>query len=266
METAVIDLRPLALFDANCMLGTIGEGCLVAFGKPEQLEAELATLGIREALVFSSLAKLNDPELGNGLLLEALAGRNRLHPCLTLTPELELDEDSLERLQALLKSGTVRACRVFPKANGWELAPWIMPEILSALARARIPLLVDQDTVHWDDPFDWSQLERLCREHRELPVIVVRQSLLAARNLFPLFRTCDNLYLETSYFQRAGGLEEVSRKFGTSRLLFGSGLPVFDPRLPLAGLFFSALTEREKEAVAGGNLRALLAAVEPSRL
>jgi len=262
----MLKAKELRWFDCNCMFGPAGQGSLFCFENPQQLETSLEEQGIGEALLFSSLAKLNDPQLGNSLLLEAVAGRAGLHPCLTLTPEMELEEGFPERLLAPVKSGAARACRVFPKAGSYELEPWIMPQTFSALNRARIPLLVDQDTVHWDDPFDWDQVHRLCLEYRDLPVIVVRQGMLAARNLFPLLKRHENLYLETSYFQLAGGLEEAAKRFGAVKLVFGTGMPVFDPRLPIAGLLYSPLSDREKEMVAGENLRALLAAAQGESL
>ena len=137
-----------------------------------------------------------------------------------------------------------------------------MESILYVLDSMHMPLLIDQSNVHWDEPYDWSQIYRLCKEFNNIPVIIIRQGMLASRNLYPLLKKFDNLFLEMSYFQVNRGLEDVRNKFGASRLIFGTGMPVYDPRIPITSIVFSRLSKKEKLMVAGDNLRNLLKGVK----
>lgn len=58
----------------------------------------------------------------------------------------------------------------------------------------------------------------------------------------------------------------MANLFGVDRLVFGTGLPLYDPRLPIGGLLFSGLSEVDMKSIAGDNLRKLLGGVEWSRL
>ena len=71
--------------------------------------------------------------------------------------------------------------------------------------------------------------------------------------------TSDPLVIETSYFQAHDGIALVAERWGAHRLVFGTGLPIWDPGLPLAGLRFAGLSDADYAAVAGGTLPTLMA-------
>ena len=79
-------------------------------------------------------------------------------------------------------------------------------------------------------------------------------------------KECDNLYLDISYFQLNRAIEVVAEKFGAERMIFGTGMPVFDPRLPITGLVFSQLNDKEKALVASGNLMRLIGQIDFSNV
>jgi predicted TIM-barrel fold metal-dependent hydrolase len=65
---------------------------------------------------------------------------------------------------------------------------------------------------------------------------------------------CSNVIVETSYFQVHDGIALLAERFGSHRLVFGTGLPVWDPSLPVAGLTYAGLAPETLEAVARGTL------------
>lgn len=256
----------LRLFDSNCMIGGSDSEAIRSFPSSGILIDRMNDLGIEEALVYASYAKYNSAHLGNGFLEEAVGNEKRLHRCYVLTPEMQFEETFPKKLAVTLKANKVRAVRVFPAFNGFSPTPWLLGELLKLLNRAHIVLLIDSCISHWNDPYDWSSIQQICDQYKDLPIVLVRHGMRSPRSLFPLMRMFDNLFIETSYFQSNRGLKEVSKIFGSNRLIFGTGMPVYDPNLPIAGILFSGLSEREKTMVAGENLRSLLAKVDLTAL
>ena len=53
--------------------------------------------------------------------------------------------------------------------------------------------------------------------------------------------------------------QEITRRFGAKRLLFGSGLPVTEAGTSIAQIAYADISDADKRLIAGDNLRALLA-------
>lgn len=244
------------------MFGKAEHEVASAFTSPGELIEEMDAMGLEESLVFASYAKYNRPEYGNQFLSECIKGEERLHPCYVITPEMQFQRGFPESLVATLRANDVKAVRVFPRFNSYAPEPWVLDGFMEIFSRVKIPVLVDSCIAHWNDEYDWSPVQRLCTRYPEVPVILVRHAMRAVRNIYPLLAKCGNVYLETSYFQLNRGLKDVAEKFGPEKLIFGTGMPMYDGRLPLGGILFSGLVEREKTMVSGDNLRSLLDRVD----
>jgi hypothetical protein len=248
------------LFDANAFLGVLPPA-LRPPGAPEDVAGLLATMdayGARRALVTHTLAKWHHPPAGNARLTEELSGHARLTPCWVVLPAATGEVPPEEAQVAALLAAGARAARLCPVLHRLSLEPWEVDPLLGALAARRVPLLFDFDNTHWSEPRPWAALERACRTHPHLPVVLLREPQANLRTLFPLLDRCPNLLLETSYLQAHDGLALLAERFGAHRLVFGTGSPVWDPGLPVTGLTYAGLAPADLEAVGGGTLRALL--------
>jgi len=79
-----------------------------------------------------------------------------------------------------------------------------------------------------------------------------RQAIEAAR-------ACGNVYLETCSSYRAPGvIEELVQGAGADRVLFGSDMPLMDPRVQLGKIVTADLTDGEKGLILGGNAHQVL--------
>jgi hypothetical protein len=233
---------------------------------PEGLRAELAWAGAAGALVHHGLGRDYDPAAGNEALLRELAeaggaadsgAAGTLVPCVTLLPPdtAELPRP-VEHLPALIRLG-VRGARLYPKSHNFSLADWCAGELLAAMERHRLPLSIDLAETTWED------LHGVCAAHPGLPVIVTRVNYRHERVLYPLFRHHPRLHVEISLFQGHRGIEEVVDRFGPERLLFGSGLPFYTPGAPVVMVVRADVGDVARRAIAGGNLRRLMAEVRP---
>ncbi len=246
------------LFDANVMLGPCPRRLTNALEDVPSLLATMDASGIQRALVTHAVAKWHDPATGNQRLVEELAGQDRLVGCWVVLPSHtgEVPSES-EQVSQLLAAG-VRAARLCPVTHRLSLEPFEIDPLLAALAERQVPLLLDFDNRHWSEPRPWSFLERACRGHSDLPVILLREPQGNLRTLYALLDHCPNLYLETSYLQGHDAIQLIVERWGAQRLVFGSGLPVWDPALPITGLSYAGLSPSDRSAVSSGTLDGLM--------
>ena len=64
--------------------------------------------------------------------------------------------------------------------------------------------------------------------------------------------------VEMSYLQGHDAINLMVERWGPHRLVFGTGLPVWDPGLPITGLTYAGLSTEALAAVAGGTLQNLV--------
>ncbi len=247
------------LFDANVLLGPLPRR---PPGAPKDVPELLATMdqfGISRALVTHTYAKWHDPTEGNARLMREVAGEPRLAPCWVVLPAAtgEVPPEG-EQVERLLDAGA-RAARLCPAAHRLSLEPWEVDPLLAALAARRVPLLLDCDNAHWSEARPWRFIEYAARAYPSLPLVLLREPQANLRTLLALLERCPNVIVETSYFQAHDGIALLAERFGAHRLVFGTGLPVFDPGLPVAGLMYAGLPPEALAAVAGETLAQLLA-------
>ncbi|MFC1539170.1 amidohydrolase family protein [Candidatus Latescibacterota bacterium] len=261
----------LQLFDCDVMLGRIDgkfetyQGGLNSFENVEELETALDKFGVKNALVYSSWAKFQNTADGNKLLIDNIINKNNLYPCFIISPEMEFEKSFPETFIRRLQTNNVRAVKVCPTSHYYELEQYVMKDMFSILNKIRMPVFIDRDTVKWQDPFNWAQVHTLCRQYPQIPFIPCRHGRKTFRNVFPIMKECRNLYLDVSYFQLNRAIEVVADQFGAERMIFGTGMPVFDPRLPITGLIFSRISDKEKALVASGNLMHLIDQIDFSK-
>jgi hypothetical protein len=244
----------LRFFDCNCSVGRTGYPHLFDISDAAGLQQEMTTAGIEEALVYHAVARDAHPPLGNGLLMEEIKGRPGLHPVWILLPHHAGEMPPPDQLLDELKALGVKAVRAYPARthHSFSLAGWCAGELLAALDAARVPLILDAEIVSWEDV--WS----LLKSYLHLPLIMANCSYRHNRYLYPLFEKFQNLFVETSRFMGGGTIEDVIRHFGTRPLLFGTNMPQYTGTAAVALIAYADIEDKDKDAIAGGNLRRLI--------
>ena len=243
------------LFDVNCAVGAWPTDRPL-YETVGGLMSEMERLGIAQALVSHTLAQSYDPVQGNRLLIEALRGRERLHACWTLLPPSCNEMGTPDQVLAEMAVAGVRAVRLYPHTHSYALDDWQCGDLLAALSERRYVVLLDLAESNW------SKVEHICRTCPDLSLVVTRTGYRQLRPLFALLARCANLYCDLSTFSTYLGVEEVLARFDSSRLLFGTGMPVSDPGGPIARIFYTDAPEADIDAMAHGNLERLLARVQ----
>ena len=242
---------PFKYFDCNMRIGRAG------IVRPEQtldadgLLGEMDYCGLDCALVYHAWAPEVDAPRGNQKLLEEIEGYDRFYPCFCPLPdatdELPPPEEFASDVRA--QHGAVR---LYPKAHNYALSDWCMGKTFAALAEAEVPALVELAQI------EWNELAALLRGHPKMPVILLATSYRINRDIYPLFEQHPNLYLETATYQIMRGIEGVCRRYGSERLIFGTGLPLLDAGGPISQITYAELPDEDKRLIAGGNLARLL--------
>jgi hypothetical protein len=247
-------MAKIRFFDCNASVGRTGYPHLLDIPDAAGLGREMEIAGIEEALVYHTVARDGHPAIGNSLLLEEIAGRTNLFPVWVLLPHHTGEMAHPDELIGQLREKNVKAVRLYPSRvqHGFTLAEWCAGELLDCLDAARLPLLLDTEIISWEEVF------ALLTKYSRLPIVMANCSYRHNRFLYPLWGRFDNLFVEISRFLGAGTIEDVVRRFGPGRLLFGTNMPQYTGTAGVARLTYADISWEDKEAIASGNLKRLL--------
>ena len=259
-------------FDCNTMIGRRISRTPFEFKDVDKLVSELDYLGISEALVYHSLAKEYSPADGNMRLMEEIAGYDRLHPCWVIMPHHTDEMENPVLLMRIMSDRGVKAVRMFPsppvplpeftlQLHRYSLIETVCGELLEILQRYRIPLFMEVQTFFAAPLVSWDRIEWLLDRYPDLPLVIGGLRQRDNRTLYALMDRFANLYLDITLYATHRGIEDIVRRFGAERMLFGSGLPVYAGGGSVIQLLYSEIEEHQKQMIAGGNLRTLLEGV-----
>lgn len=231
--------------------------------EPEELISTMQRFSIERAIVYHSLSREVHPSMGDPQLLQVCEGNKELVPVFCLLP---LDEvGGVETFVNTLKSNNVRAVRAFPAASvhNFILSPVTCGPLLEALQELSIPLFIDySNNMYNPEPIPFQLIWELGEAFPRLPMVLCNTGYRLLRDLIPTMKRINSLYLEISRFAVHRGLEELAGLFGVHRLLFGTGLPYYDPGAPIAAVTYADLAFEDKICIARGNLEDLIERVK----
>lgn len=239
------------LIDADAMLGRhprrdVGEGTVA------EALARMDRFGIAEAVVSHTLSWLHDPGTGNRRLLDLVEGEPRLRPCWVLLPDTCGETGSPGAFVAAATGAGVAAVRAYPADHGYDLAGRDAAPTLHALEEAALPLLLDAAQL------GWSSIEAIAGAHPGLPVVVGGLGYRVLRQAAGVLARTANVHVGLANLSSHRGLEWLVERYGTHRVVFGTGTPARDPAEAVTRLLWSELDDDAVAAIGSGNLRGLL--------
>jgi len=251
----------LILFDSNCMLGPSTENEGESFCDKESLIKAMDYYKISKALVYGSFAKNNCPEEGNQVLSSLVGNTKSLYKSYLVLPSYTGEFPGGKSLIKEFEDNGVVSARLAPNKFNFTLESWNVDTLLGILEDINMPLFLDLDLNHWSDEVPWPAIHRICKTFPKLTVVLCRIGCGYNRILFPLMDCCSNLKFETSYFDTNNGIKAVVERFGSERLLFGTDMPIHNPSCPTGMLYFSQISDEDKQAIAHKNLEKLIGGV-----
>ncbi len=243
----------LRFFDCNCCVGSSQKQLPETRLGTDELLRVLARCGVERALVVHAHSLELSPSEGNRRLAELCRQREELLPCFVLLPHHTGEMPGGPGLIEYLQDGGARAVRLCPGLHRYRLEePW-SGDLLATLEQAGYPVLIAATEISHED------LLQVLRDHPRLKLVLLRPWYRDARLLYPLLERYENLYVEISFYQPFRGLEDMVSRFGAGRLLFGSGMPEYDPASTVAAVRWLDVPWEDREAIAGKNLERILA-------
>ncbi len=260
MTPSLTEGPSLDFFDCNIGFGRPMNRSTTAHQPPPataaELLAELDRAGIREALVWHAAQRDIGPVDGNSVLADALRGAARLHGCWVFLPPQTRELGSVDDYFATAARAGIRAFRAFPNLHRYLFREEVIGALVARLERSGAPLLVRVDDIGWDP------LYNLLAAFPRLTLILCNMGPWNNDRLFrPLLDRYPRVCVETSGHITDGGIEALVKDYGAGRLLFGSGFPDSYLGSMMLALARAEISEADKQAIAGDNLRRILNAV-----
>jgi len=224
---------------------------------PEALAEAMDRLRIGRALVRTAPEDLDrDVGRSNVRLFAAAEADPRLVPCPVVLPAAAEDvPPEPEQVDAFLARGARAVC-IRPEPDGWSLAEWASGQLTDALTDCRVPVVCLEKFVALE------AAARLAESRPELPLIVAGVGYRAQRTLVALLESFPSVHLSIgSNYAVHGGIEQLVRRAGPERLLFGTGFPEAEPAMALAQLLYADVGDEAKALIGAGNLDRLVRGV-----
>ncbi len=215
--------------------------------------------GIEKTVVSSSLAITYDVAYGNKRLLEAIGQSDRLYGGTVLLPEHTGELGDLSEYISFLTANKVVMVRLFPKVHNFVLSDYCSGSLLSLLEKQKIPVAL------WQTQTSWNEIDKLCSNYSELPIIIEgvgRKLLYDNRIFYPLLKKHKNLFLESHNLTNYLGLDDMVKKLGAEKFIFGTFMPKNDPEASLMPVVYGDFPLENKRMVAADNILSLITNVE----
>lgn len=251
------------LFDANVKIGhwpyrPVRDG--------ESVLRAMADLGVCAAAV-SSLNAVHylNPQDGNDELHAFVTSHFdqgvRLVPLAVLRPGFACWRDDLRRCVA---DYGMRGIMLYPAYHGYALSDPELAPLLTEAANAALPVFVQttmEDPRRQFRPYKTDDVApetvgTVACNHPEVTIVALGLKFGQPEGIglpWP-----DNLYFDISNYEHLNDLEAAVQRFGASRILFGSNMPMFNPRANIDKLRCAVLSETERAAIAFRNMETIL--------
>ncbi len=250
----------MVVFDCNLSYGRVVAG---GPAKPcetmGELEQELERAGIAGGLVYHSAQDTVGVVTGNDLLSADLANASRkLWGVWSLLPSCTGEIPSPQDLPAAMRRNGIAALRLNPQGHKYMPLPAVLGDYLAMACERNIPIHIDTGC-----GVTLEQAYAYLSAFPKLHCILTHADCWPCdRQLRPFLETFEHVVLDTTYLLTDQGFEAIVRKYGASRLLFGSGFPACYLGAHMLTLRHSDISQEDKEAILGGNLERLVKGVD----
>jgi predicted TIM-barrel fold metal-dependent hydrolase len=199
---------------------------------------------VARACVVSARGVLYDDTDGNTETLAWQRSEARFIPIGTL--DLRKFIGYRDEIQRLTEAG-VRLWRLFPEYQGWSFDQAVFRRVLSALGEAGAILLIS------------GKPSAVARGTAGAGIpIILDVHFYQAGDLLAVLEEGADFYVSTRLLHGPGVMEMLVQTIGHERLIFGTGAPLSSPGSVLKRIAVAELTDEQRAAILGGNLRRLL--------
>ncbi len=251
----------MEFFDCNASYGALEVPPPSFAENPHKLLEEMDFCGVQEALVHHAAQRDDSPLVGNSLLSEEIQGLDRLHGTWAILPPRTGEQGGVGAFLEGMKQNRVQALWAYPAEHRFLMTRTALGPLYDVMVEKRIPLFFSV-TESCGGVSGWLLVEQVLAATPELTLVVTDHGSWGDDRFFrPLLEAYGNLHIDTSRYELDGGLAALCHKYGPERLLFGTGYPQMNMGGPVLTLTSADISDRDRGAIAGGNLRRMLGSV-----
>ncbi len=248
-------MQKIQFFDCEATFGMPGFKRENAPITKKEMLSKFERYGIDKAVIRFEYSMSGIAKIGNEEIVEEIKNDANLFAMWAAIPHHAGDFPAPEALVALMKENDVRLLTL-PEGD-WMVGEWTCGELFSTLEKHKIPLFIPLSRL----VNTYMGLYEILKEHKDLRIILTGVGYNALRNLYPLMQQFENLYLCTSTLKTQLGIEDICKRFGAERLVFGSGMPTLSGAASVALITYAQISDAEKQKIASGNLERLMGEV-----
>jgi predicted TIM-barrel fold metal-dependent hydrolase len=218
----------------------------------EEMLERYARAGVEQVLAIHAFAREYSPLIGNDHISVLCVDHPTLKACYVVMPHWTGEMPEGDALIEYLRDGGARAVRLFPRDHSYGLGSrWCGP-LFSTLEEAGVPVLMDMEQT------GWPEVDAILTRHPALNLTLLRVGYRIDRWVYPLLEAHAGLRLETALYAGHTAVEELVSRFGPDRLIFGTGMPVWDIGAAMTPILYAEVSEEARRAIAGETLRSIL--------
>ncbi|MCL5030880.1 MAG: amidohydrolase family protein [Bacteroidetes bacterium] len=242
----------LLFYDCNAFIGNHQNPYVDSPFELNMLEDTIKASGLNGSLVYHSASVLYDASYGNKKLIEETKNKSGLHLIWIAIPELCNPEKEAELFFSQIIENKISAIKIFPRYHNYNVSTGAIDKLLSFLDEEKIPLLVNQEEISWDE------ITYILAKYKNVPFLLQSTGYRMERYIISFFEKYKNFYLDISRYQAHGGIEYLCRQFGSEHIFFGSGMPVFSPEPIMMMIDNAKISLEEKQNISSKNLLRLI--------
>ncbi len=219
--------------------------------------AEFDRVGIERGVAFAPRwqgGEFVDPDYGqaNAAIATGVAAHpRRLVGFLRVNPKF--GAAAAKQLEDGIQAG-FQGLKLDPETESFSpLDRGLLGPLFELCAANRLPVLVHTN-FHPAQPLLWLEL---AHQFPTVPVILGHMGYRVVADAVIAAKRASNVFLETSG-QQPSSVQGVKKQLGADRMIFGTDMPLNDPRVELRRLMAAGLTDNELELVTDRNLSGLL--------
>jgi predicted TIM-barrel fold metal-dependent hydrolase len=235
------------LFNVNGSFGC-GNSSKPDYYNAVELIEHMDRLGVDRSLVWRIPVGSNEALLDD--IVATPGASDRLIPAYTTTILSGFNSKDNSKIKEAVSSGRVKALRV--KLADWHYSLSVLEDMLREIEEYKPVLLFN-----CREYLDTRGLLDFAGKFPGVPMVYMEAWHPFYTSLLELMSKRDNIYADISWLHMHNAIEDLTKRFGAERLLFGMG-PKSHNGTSIGALMHADISEDDMELIAHGNLERLL--------
>jgi Predicted metal-dependent hydrolase of the TIM-barrel fold len=247
-------LRDTLVIDCHCHFGD-WRGFHVPNGYGEGMLKSMDALGIKIACLAAHAAVGPDFCLGNRQVIEAVMSYpNRFIGYVTLNPHYAKEMEA--ELEVCFALDGFKGIKLHPGLHVVTPDDRRYEKAYAFADRSHCPMLI-----HTWGVADLMAVEKMAGQYSGGSYIMAHAggSVQAMETAIEIVNRNTNIFIDTAFSMAyEGNIEWLTEQVGSEKILFGSDMPFFDPRIDFGRVVWAKISDEAKKNILGLNMKKLL--------